>query len=117
MPKPSTFADDFLRLVATHYPGHVGARAVVRLRDATQVTRVGPAPEAAELTLAGLDDTDRDIVQACEEAGVTMSAEEIAAKAGYEVSGRFRERLSRLARQGHLKKMNPGYAHHEAPEE
>lgn len=116
MPGKPTFAEALRALVDEHYPGHTGAACIVRMGAVDQRTRVPPAPVRFS-DRGGLDEQDRDILQAAHEAGRKLTAEELADAAGYEPSGRFRERLARLVRQGHLVNRRPGYSYPDAPEE
>jgi hypothetical protein len=110
-----------LRQFADHYyPGHAGGTFTIALPYQKRPVRlpipayVPPLPAGVPVAPGplddGLDDTDRDIVQAATEANRRLSADELAEMAGYEMNGRFRERLARLARSGHLKRRNPGYS-------
>lgn len=112
----ASFAERLRDFLDSAAPGHNGAKLKLSLPGGIVETIRVPAcpPRVASATLDALDETDRDIVQAAEEAGRRMSADDLAAAAGYENNSRFRERLGRLVRGGHLAKRHPGYAHPDA---
>lgn len=104
--------DQVRAVIDAAFPGHQGATVIVKVGEGIeQRVRVPAAPPRAAFVPAddGLDDTDRDIVEAATEAGVRLSADELAAKSGYDLNGRFRERLAWLVRQGLLVNRRPGY--------
>ena len=60
-----------------------------------------------ELFMIEWNETERSIIEALN--GGTLTLEQLAAKAGYEVSGHFRRTVTSLSKRGILGNKRPGY--------
>jgi hypothetical protein len=91
------------------------ARVEVLAADGTKVELVvtppghEPAKSPTPIPPERLLQLEAAIVEALA-GGVTLTGEEIARKANYAYSGRFKEALARLVRDGRIKNHRPGYS-------
>ena len=60
-----------------------------------------------ELSMIEWNETERNIIEALN--GETLTLEQLAAEAGYEVSGHFRRTVTSLSKRGILGNKRPGY--------
>lgn len=106
------------RFARQHYPGSKAAQVRIVLADG-RTTRIDvqdwgcpdirpPGP----IDVDQLDAQEQAVVDALTEidAGVVLTGEELAERAGYPHNGRFREVLARLVRLGVIINRRPGYA-------
>jgi hypothetical protein len=100
----------------TNWPMHRGGKFSIETEDGREaiipvaVYRPPPRRTYTPDDEDGLTEMERDVLQAVAEGGgEPMTAEEIAAKSGYDCNTRFKESLARLVRVGRLSRA-PGRA-------